>query len=171
MNSSTISSRLKTLIESLGLSDSQFADQCHISRATLSLLLSGKNKKVSDILLSNIHNTFPNVSIMWLLFGEGEIFAKSNDDDRKTVSSELSNMDKNGLFDIPDFENFENSNLADIKSIVTILQSSVDKAIEDNFVNLEQRIKKDEEKISERQITHVTIYYDDSTYVTFFPGK
>lgn len=69
--------RLKLLIEKLGIPDSRFADACGISRPTLSLILSGRNKKLSDVVIGQIHEAYPDVSIMWLLFGEGEMFASA----------------------------------------------------------------------------------------------
>jgi predicted XRE-type DNA-binding protein len=43
-----IISRLKLFLEQNGISNSQFADTCGIPRPTLSQLLNGRNKKVSD---------------------------------------------------------------------------------------------------------------------------
>lgn len=71
MSDQNIALRLKLLIENLRISNSQFADECNISRPTLSQLLTGRNKKVSDVIIAQIHNTYPNLSILWLMFGEG----------------------------------------------------------------------------------------------------
>lgn len=73
-----IVSRLKIFMSSLNLTSSQFADACRIARPSLSQLLSGRNKKVSDELITKIHESFPSLSISWLLFGEGEMESASN---------------------------------------------------------------------------------------------
>lgn len=73
MNDSSAAIRLKHFLEFTGLTNSQFADQCGIPRPTLSQLLSGRNKKLSDQVLRPIHLHFPNLSLVWLMFGEGEM--------------------------------------------------------------------------------------------------
>ena len=74
MSDQNIAIRLKFLIEELGISNSQFADECNISRPTLSQLVTGRNKKVSDVIISQIHKAYPDLSILWLLFGEGDVW-------------------------------------------------------------------------------------------------
>lgn len=69
-----IVSRLKLFLEQNGISNSQFADTCVIPRPTLSQLLNGRNKKVSDEVISKIHAAYPALNILWLMFGDGEMF-------------------------------------------------------------------------------------------------
>lgn len=68
-----IVSRLKTFIDYLGIPVTQFADNCGIPRPTLSQLLNGRNKTVRDELIAKIHAAYPQLSVMWLMFGEGDI--------------------------------------------------------------------------------------------------
>ncbi len=69
-----IVSRLKLFLTHNGISNSTFADTCDIPRPTLSQLLNGRNKKVSDELITKIHNAYPALNVMWLMFGDGEMF-------------------------------------------------------------------------------------------------
>ena len=73
-----IISRLKLFLEQNGISNSQFADTCEIPRPTLSQLLNGRNKKVSDEVISKIHIAYPALNIMWLMFGDGEMFVSQD---------------------------------------------------------------------------------------------
>ena len=73
-----IISRLKLFLEQNGISNSQFADTCEIPRPTLSQLLNGRNKKVSDEVISKIHIAYPALNIMWLMFGDGEMFVEND---------------------------------------------------------------------------------------------
>lgn len=66
-------SRLKFFLHHNGITNSTFADTCDIPRPTLSQLLKGRNKKVSDELISKIHAAYPTLNIMWLMFGDGEM--------------------------------------------------------------------------------------------------
>lgn len=73
-----IVSRLKTFINHIGIPVTQFADNCRIPRPTLSQLLNGRNKKVSDELIGKIHEAFPDLSVLWLMFGEGDMLHNKN---------------------------------------------------------------------------------------------
>ena len=167
MEDSTIAIRLKALIETLGLSDSQFADRCSISRPTLSLLLSGKNKKISDVQLGQIHNAFPEVSILWILFGEGSMFAgmASNNQEEAEISNENQKFPNNGS------EEDEQLNLVNLKQLENIIQNIVNKSFESSFVNIENSIQKINLKPNPRKVRTITVYYDDSTFETFIPEK
>lgn len=66
-------SRLKEYITKTSIPVTQFADMCGIARPTLSQLLNGRNKKVSNEIIEKIHSAFPSLSLYWLMFGEGEV--------------------------------------------------------------------------------------------------
>lgn len=70
--------RLKFFLEKNNIAISQFADTCGIPRPTLSQILNGRNKKISDELISKIHSAYPNLSILWLMFGEGSMETSGN---------------------------------------------------------------------------------------------
>ena len=71
-------SRLKEYISHLQMPVTQFADTANIPRPTFSQLLNGRNKKVSDELIGKIHTAFPELNILWLLFGENEMLEKNS---------------------------------------------------------------------------------------------
>lgn len=71
-------SRLKHYLDSRQISITQFADECGIPRPTGSQLLAGRNKKVSDEIISKIHSAYPDLNIVWLMFGEGNMVTSSN---------------------------------------------------------------------------------------------
>ncbi len=73
-----ISSRLKEFLDYTGMQSTQFADSCSIPRPSFSQLLRGRNKKVSDEVITKIHESFPQLSILWLMFGEGNMVTSSN---------------------------------------------------------------------------------------------
>ena len=167
MEDSPIATRLKSLIDALGLSDSQFADRCGISRPTLSLLLSGKNKKVSDVFLSQVHDAFPQISILWLLFGEGEKFKKENELNKIELTHE--NPHENSLFPDSDKENDEQLNLVNVNQLENIIQNVVNKSFESSFQTFENIILKPSDISGPRKVSKITVYYDDSTFETFIP--
>lgn len=89
----TLADRLKSFIATTEYNNSQFADKAGIPRPSLSQILSGRNKKVSNQVLELIHDSFPELSMMWLVFGEGPMLAADailqtvNDDISKRMQS------------------------------------------------------------------------------------
>lgn len=73
-----IVNRIKTFMNTYGIGSTQFADACRIPRPTLSQILSGRNKKISDEVISKIHDAYPQLSVLWLLFGEGDMLVTAN---------------------------------------------------------------------------------------------
>lgn len=73
-----IASRLKQFMAANGIASSQFADNADIPRPTLSQLLNGRNKKISNELITKIHEAYPGLNVLWLMFGEGNMECDSN---------------------------------------------------------------------------------------------
>lgn len=71
--------RLIAYREYTGLTNSQFADKAGIPRPTLSQFLNGRNKRLSDDMTAKLHQAYPDLNIMWLLFGEGEMLHDGSD--------------------------------------------------------------------------------------------
>lgn len=166
MEDSSVAFRLRNVIDKLGLSDSQFADATSISRPTLSLLLSGKNKKISDIMLSQIHQAYPDISILWLLFGEGEMFSK---EEKPEISQE--NDSENSKFKTNNRIDDEQLNLVNVKQLENIIQEVVNKSFEAYKSTIESTVLKISQPSEVRKVSEITIYYDDSTFETFIPEK
>lgn len=70
--------RLVVYKDYTGLSNSQFADRAGIPRPTLSQFLNGRNKRLSDELTAKLHTAYPDLNVMWLLFGEGDMVLGTN---------------------------------------------------------------------------------------------
>ena len=68
----TIIDRLNRFLQVRNISRAEFADTCGIPRPTVTQILSGRNKKISNDIINAVHVAYPDVSVMWLLFGEGE---------------------------------------------------------------------------------------------------
>lgn len=92
-------SRLKQYLDSLQISVTQFADECGIPRPTASQLLAGRNKKVSDEIIGKIHQCYPELNVIWLMFGEGSMLTTEN--------MQISEPENGNLFDIPTSQHSE----------------------------------------------------------------
>lgn len=109
--------RIEQFIKSLGISQKDFASQIGMSAATLSHVLSGRNKPSLE-LVTNILNKFTFINSDWLLFGKGEMQKKHHKDILESKPREV--------------------------------------------VRVEYRDQM-------KPVDHITVFYDDMTYCTFYP--
>ena len=80
-------SRLKKWMESEGLKPSALADYIGVNRATISHILSGRNKQSIDF-FHKLLNTYPDLNSNWLITGTGCMSTKNETQDVK-VSKKL----------------------------------------------------------------------------------
>lgn len=162
--------RLKGFMDKMELSNSQFADTCGIPRPTLSQLLTGRNKKISDVLVGQIHSAFPRLSVLWLLFGEGDMLTPD-------AAIEKKSPDGGGLFDeeftnaTNDSDKLEYSNLKGLKECKNTSLSAVNKVNNRDLKNEELQREIEKMRKNPRKVLQIMVYYDDSTFETFYPGK
>ncbi|MGN0237794.1 MAG: helix-turn-helix domain-containing protein [Lepagella sp.] len=168
MDVDNVAIRLKGFIESRGLTHSQFADTCSIPRPTLSQLMSGRNKKVSDLVVGQIHKAFPELSVLWLLFGEGEMI------DNSANSSQT--VGEKSLFDdeIPELMGVSpstptRSNVSGLNTPSQVAQNIDYKRVDYESKIAELQMQIDKLRANPRKVSHITVYYDDSTFETFYP--
>lgn len=77
VNTADFTKRLEKILEEYELSAAAFAQKIDVGRATISHILSGRNKPSLDFALKVIA-AFPEVDLYWLLLGQGS-FPKSQD--------------------------------------------------------------------------------------------
>lgn len=179
-----IVTRLKLFIDTNGLTSSQFADMCGIARPTVSQILSGRNQKISDKLITQIHQAFPDLSIVWLMFGEGPVKnsgsdvrlgqityaidpGQSADDivqvDTPEIKSENSVYADNSTTRLPD------STLRGLNIAENNPKPTKNQLFESDMRILDLQRQIDQMKQNPRKVIQITIYYDDSTFETFVP--
>lgn len=184
-----IVSRLKFFLENKHISNSVFADKCKIARPTLSQLLSGRNKKVSDEIISKIHESYPSLSILWLLFGEGnmELYPADSiplENSISDISDEnISNSENSSAANTTnlspvinfDFENFESEHgimqNADADSMdpkaVRVLANSGKGVDLSNSADL----KAVSSSNSGKKIVNIMVFYNDNSFDSFLPAS
>ena len=179
-----IVSRLKLFLDTYNIPNSQFADNCGIPRPTLSQLLNGRNKKISDEIISKIHARYPALSVMWLLFNEGSMV-----DDSNIQFSEPQNDGNNDNLlrqspDSKDYISTEDSNIfntdtASENSDSTFSPSKFDFAspkqdLRENDRTTELAAGLSTSSISVptdglKKITNIVVFYSDNSFQSFQP--
>lgn len=77
VNNRNFTQRLEKILKEYELSAATFADKIQVGRATISHILSGRNKPSLDFVMKVVH-TFPQVDLYWFLEGKG-VFPKLED--------------------------------------------------------------------------------------------
>ena len=163
MEEENVAVRLKLFMDQMGISNSQFADQCGIPRPSLSQLLNGRNKKISDVIVRQIHDRYPELSVLWLMFGEGNMLNPT------PLSSALASEGEKFMDDdTDDDENFEENQLT---TPINAVQMPINKAVKDVFKATEIIGKIDKNSSNPRKVRSITVFYDDNSYETFIPSK
>ena len=177
-------SRLKLFIDTNGLTSSQFADMCSIPRPSISQVLSGRNKKISDGMIKQIHEAFPDVSVLWLMFGEGPVKIATADSLNEaaggasgSMPSDVSSYESGAqISGIQNSINVENRSDSTSRQILTGLGSgsngdniSKNQIFESDLRILDLQRQIENMRQNPRKVIQITIYYDDSTFETFIP--
>ncbi len=175
-----IVSRLKEFINYESVAITQFADNCKIARPTLSQLLNGRNKKVSDELISKIHEAYPQLSVLWLMFGEGSMLHEGN-----FKISEPQNSPFLGFDDAQPTDNENNQPRIDFEKSFTENEQNSEKNDSEGLQGLNstpldinpdsdgQEIKKSAitfNPYTKKRIVNIIVYYDDNSFESFVPG-
>lgn len=183
-----IVSRLKKFISHLSIPVTQFADNCSIPRPSLSQLLNGRNKKVSDEFIGKIHETYPELSVLWLMFGEGSMLHTKNNEisePKSTSIFDFSDMKQSDSEDVTpsiDFnKNFretpsEKSTMPQKHEMNTTHEAEIsqthNKAVTDlqksnNDSNISGTITFSADK--RKKIVNIIVYYNDNSFESFVP--
>lgn len=78
--------RLKNWMESRGLKSSELADNIGVTRATISHILSGRNKPSIDF-LQKLLSVFPKLNSNWLITGIGYMTTDDTDNANQSFKS------------------------------------------------------------------------------------
>jgi len=149
----TIIDRLKLILERVNLTPGNFADKIGVAPATISHILSGRNKYPSAEVMLRLHETFPDIDLNWLLTGEGTLV--KDDPDSMFTGSLFGDNLLNATKSTTESENRKENSLETAKNT-------------DNPIVKQEIIYKEKPV---RKIAEIRIFFDDGTYETFTPNK
>lgn len=171
-------SRLKTYIEHVNLPFSQFADIAQIPRPTLSQILNGRNKKISNELLEKLHSAFPNLNISWLLFGDGVMdidpnlaveppFPNKEISNEEEAGSSSNAMDAN--------QSHENqSYFPELPGLNPLANTQSQKNVKENHNDPISSITKEMNSSNldqAKKIQTIIVFYSDNSFEIFDPAR
>ncbi|QTY27729.1 helix-turn-helix transcriptional regulator [Flavobacterium sp. CS20] len=117
VNSEDFSKRLQIIFEHYGLNASAFAEKIDVGRASISHLLSGRNKPSLDFVM-RVVKTFPEVELYWLLNGKGSFPKKEKATNAPTSLSHFDSVVDTKSETVQANKNEEDKTSDDIERIV-----------------------------------------------------
>ncbi|MBQ8694089.1 MAG: helix-turn-helix transcriptional regulator [Bacteroidaceae bacterium] len=169
--------RIELLMKCYDLTPSQFADRTGIQRASVSHIISGRNKPSLEVLLK-IYDAFPELDIEWLMTGKGE------EPVAKTYGSSDAVVEENTLFSQPlqpekSAPQMQGVAQQPMTSRYNAYQETeIPQARASQAVRPVERQRKaaapkvrQQQASNERRIKEIRIFYTDGTYETLFPEK
>lgn len=160
--------RIELLMKCYELSASQFADRTGIQRASVSHILSGRNKPSLEVMLK-IYEAFPGLDMKWLMTGAGE----------EPVAAPVSaNVGNNGLFGaVDDSSDDPEPSLVNLFAQEPAIKRPRQVQEKPRQVDVPEKRKPSQQRqavqtpIVQRKIKEVRIFYTDGTYETLVPEK
>lgn len=141
---STIKDRIKQIMDRERLTAGAFAESIGVAQATISHILGERNKYPSTEVVLRLHQRYPNISLEWLLTGEG------------AMDNSIGPTPPSSATDYPLFGSEE----TDADTLTSPQQTP---QVEHTRIIYRERPK--------RCITEIRIFFDDNTYETFTPDK
>ena len=185
--------RIEYLMNLYGLTPSQFSDKTGIQRASVSHILSNRNKPSLEILLK-IYHAFENVELAWLVAGEGNPPTAPQESAENESIAEPSVVDDvqrpgNMLFSFMEDEAPKSSAEVAAKAPAPTTVASPVVAESASAVTVKEALEHKNDSVvnsakgddaactlsmaadSAKRIREIKIFYDNGTYETFLPEK
>lgn len=153
--------RIRQIMESRRMTQSEFADYIELAPATLSSIFNGRTRPTLNV-VEALKKKIPDINIEWLLFGIGEMYKVV--DTASTPREESSDVRRSAENLMLDFD----------QSPAPTPQSGVQTAQNFNSVRTTRpEMIREEVKIidkPQRRIKEIRVFYDDQTWETFVPS-
>ena len=151
--------RIKLVMESQHMTQQTFAQFLNLNPASISSIFNGRTKPTLNI-VDAIHSKIPSISVEWLMFGSGSMYADKSSAPSSTDSNASSSLD-DGLVD------FEAPSQAPVSSLFDQPQQP---RVNSTPNNIEKTVIKYIDKPS-RSVSRITIFYSDGMFESFVPEK
>ena len=158
--------RIIQIMRQTGLSNAEFAEKIGISTSSLSHIFSGRNNPSLDV-VKRIHKSFPEISLNWIMYGEGNMYATDSGRNGDTSQSSYDNaLERENM---PLFENAENpENTGSGQFYFDFRKEKPSEASVYQPQDAEKEVIKYIEK-PQPKITEIRIFYDNGTFEVFKP--
>ena len=153
-----MNTRLKQFLAAENISQSQFADTIKVVRASVSHVLSGRNKPGYDFIAA-IMSAYPDLNIDWLMLGKGKMYRNSPSTEETPATPATASSDLPLLFDYEDLPPAEE--LPEIPQLRTVTSPEPSAAATTFISALNNQTQS---AVKQRKATKIVIFFDDDTF-------
>lgn len=155
--------RIRDLMESLHKSQQEFAQMIEMSPASLSSIFNGRTKPTLNI-VEAIKKKIPDISIEWLMFGQGSMYQNTEGNLKAEQTPTLTDNEPVLEFDFDD--------PAPAPKTEKLSEKIAANANSVKHTRLETRLNEVKTiDTPKRHVVEIRVYYDDQTFETFVPAK
>ena len=156
--------RIQQIMHQDGLTSIEFAKKIEISSSSLSHIFNGRNNPSLDVIM-HIHKAYPNISLNWLLYGEGKI------EDCSSITHNVISTENNKEADL--FANnlqntHENTHNGPATPEFRIEIASETQKSDVNTTDKQEVIYQNQ---PQPKISEIRIFYDNGTFEVFKPER
>ncbi|MBQ1816330.1 MAG: helix-turn-helix transcriptional regulator [Bacteroidaceae bacterium] len=152
-----VKDRIKLLMDSVKMSQQEFAKVLGITPGSLSGILNERTRPTNNHTLA-VHKAFPNISINWLLFGEGEMYNDAHQNERQETT------------EVPESSNSLFGHEENPSQSLNLFSREVHNDGAKNG-GTDELPRADSPTIIKRCVKEIRIFYDDGTYESFTPSE
>lgn len=145
--------RIKRIMDREDLTPARFADRLQINRAIISHILNGRNNPSLDV-VTRILSEMNYIEPEWLLSGIGNMYKPGYDDHSPAPSPDLFTQD--AIKPEEPVEASEKTHETDVKEPTNLVQPADYKQVV-------------QEKIVQKEIAQIIVYFTDNTFKIFRP--
>lgn len=153
-----MNTRLKQFLAAENISQSQFADTIKVVRASVSHVLSGRNKPGYDFIAAIIA-AYPHLNIEWLMLGKGKMYKTNSHSEETPAKSASSGNEIPLLFEYDDLPPAEE--LPEIPQLRTLAGPETSTPAT-NSINASD--KPAQVSVKQRKASKIVIFFDDGTF-------
>ena len=151
-----MNTRLKQFLAAENISQSQFADTINVVRASVSHVLSGRNKPGYDFITAII-TAYPHLNIEWLMLGRGKMYKSTTAVVETPSQPAAQNIEDN----LPLLFEYEE----DLVEAETVNPPAPTISSMNTFINTAQSA------VKQRKVTKILVFFDDDTFQEIAANK
>src|SRR5690606_31068206 len=152
------SSQLQKIMHHFGLSTTELADKIMVPKATISHLISERNKPSLEFIMK-LHTTFPTLNLEWLIY-EKEPFLITESDPKSIEKDQIETPVLNEILEVETINEIENENQSE-NEIEEIEPKNISQNITENPKNILS--------FQSKEIDCIVIFYNDGSFKKYNP--
>ena len=158
--------RIRQIMESLKMTQSEFASYVGLAPATLSSIFNGRTRPTLNV-VEVLKKKIPNINIDWLLLGTGDMYFSSPTPSEGVASQENQGSQEryqvqNPLLDFDQNPSVPPQNMGQMTQNPAIINKSRPEIVREDIKILDK---------PQRKVMEIRVFYDDQTWDTFVPVK